>query len=173
MNIRNWLLITLGSAVISCVVTLYFTPHILMAGINLKAHISNGHGVLSIRPKAEAGKDDIVRMSPDLLYSACPFSLAEGAYRITSPNIGSYLSMSMFAHNSDNFFAINDQQSPQGFDIILAKKGQQIDLPTGATLVETDSPYGIILMRYYLGDKKLSTINKFRQQAKCEVFKQK
>lgn len=170
MKLKHWLVSVTITATLTVFCFFQFTPHILMLSFKTKAQMNDQIGKLTISPRAEAGKDEIVRMSPDLLYSSCVFDLSKGAYRITSPPADDYMSVSFFAHNSDNFFAINDKQSPEGFDLVLVKSGQILSVPDGATLVETDTPYGIILLRYYLGNKSLASLDTFRQQATCDLI---
>ena len=79
------------------------------------------------------------------------------------------MSVSLFADNSDNFFAQNDQQTTGNFDITLTRKNMAINTPKGSILVKAPSTKGLVLIRYYLGDMALDDINNIRQQAKCEL----
>ncbi len=168
MKFKSWLITLLISTVLTHVIVLLFTPYFMMAATNWNLGQTEGYGKLLIKPQAIAGEDVIVRTSPDLLYSACAFDMDEGPYRISMPAMDSYMSVSFFAHNTDNFLAMNDRDSPEGIDLVLAKKGGRVSLPVGAELVETDTPYGLILMRYYLGDQSASDFDQLRQQAICE-----
>ena len=164
---KNLLIVLIVSFVLSFTATLSFTPHILMSVINLNGLIQGSHGNLSIRPRAEAGKDKIVRMSPDLLYSVCTFNLNDGPYRISAPPIESYMSVAFFAQNSDNFFTINDTSAPNGINILLADSDSDVQTEPGETLVTTGSSHGLVLFRYYLGDKPVTEFDKVRQKANC------
>lgn len=103
-------------------------------------------------PLADASTRTIVRPSPDLLYTACVFDLAHGPLRITAPVQGSYVSVSGFAADTSNFFAISDADvvaGPDGvkrFDIVITRPGMK-DLPAGARIVEAPSERGLILFR--------------------------
>ena len=170
MKYKSMVLVFVVSMVLTLFMFFPYTPNILMAKLEFDAQTNGTHGQLVLHPQAQAGEDKIVRMSPDLLYSSCQFDLDKGAYQITSPIYDDYLSLSIFASNSDNIFAVNDLQSPNGFNVVLAKKGSEINVPDGATLVETNSSFGLILFRYYLGKKIVSELDKQREQANCTLL---
>ncbi len=170
VNIKSWLLTAFITATCSFAITLFFTPHILIAGLNFRAYLNDNQGVLQVRPQAQAGKDNIVRMSPDLLYSACTFDLSNGPLHVTAPQTGQYMSVSFFADNSNNFFAINDRQINGDFDLVLAKPDMDFIAPNGSQVVEAPSEYGLVIIRYYLGKMAINEIDSFRQQAKCETL---
>lgn len=113
---------------------------------------SGGYNVAVAWPRADASSRTIVRPSPDLLYTSCAFDVSERPLRITAPVPDSYLSISGFAANTDNFFAINDAQVPaepggrKRLDIVLARAGAR-DLPPGARVVTAPTTRGLILFR--------------------------
>jgi uncharacterized membrane protein len=49
---------------------------------------------------------DIVQPSPDLAYGACAFDLTRGPVRIRIAPGADYVSLSLYADNTDNFFAV-------------------------------------------------------------------
>ena len=104
MKVFKWLLLLAIASVTTHLAIIFFTPSLMMGLVNLNAQFNNQYGELLIRPRSEAGADAVVRTSPDLLYSACVFHLDKGAYRITAPPMDSYMSLSIFAHNTDNFY---------------------------------------------------------------------
>jgi len=87
----------------------------------------------------------IVRPSPDMAYAACVYDLRDGPVRIYAAPWDDYMSISVFAANSDNFFSQNDREAPQGVNIVLAKQGQNV--PPGAKIVYSPSMRGIVLDR--------------------------
>ena len=170
MKTLKWLFLVFVISVITHATVLLATPYAVMAALNYSVGDSVGYGKLYIAEQAQAETDRIVRSSPDLLYSACAFKMSEGPLHITAPAIPRYMSISFFAHNTDNFFSINDKYAKEGFNLVLAKRGDEVALPEGATLVETDSPYGFILLRYYLGKKDPVELDGIRELAKCEYL---
>lgn len=102
----------------------------------------------------------IVRPSPDLLYTVCLFDLGKGPVLLTAPVPDSYVSLSGFASNTDNFFAINDSQlapdvaGRKRFNVALlgSVKGSA-SIPEGATVIHAPTDRGIVLFRSLVGDE--------------------
>ncbi len=64
----------------------------------------------------------IVMPSPDLVYSSCVYDLAAGDLVIAGelPPEGHYWSLSLYAHNTDNYFVLNDRELPaRSFAIVV------------------------------------------------------
>jgi len=83
-------------------------------------------------PTAKARQ--IVMPSPDLVYSSCVYDLARGPLRMQGnlPPAGHYWSLSLYAHNTDNYFVLNDRELPdRRFDVTL--------YPPSARVVENKS----------------------------------
>jgi uncharacterized membrane protein len=172
MPMRNlkWFGLVAAIALVVHVALVFLTPYAIMAGLNLSLGINPGYGKLLISEPAVHGKDKVVRSSPDLLYSICAFKMSQGPLRISVPPIDSYMSVSFFAHNTDNLFSINDQQAPKGIDVVLAKPGEVKSIPEGSMLLETNTPYGVILLRYYLGASQAEEFDEIRNLATCEPY---
>ncbi len=102
--------------------------------------------------RADATARTVVRPSPDLLYTACVLDLSKGPLHITAPVPDSYLSVSGFAADTSNFFAINDSAATMAAD-----GGRSLDLLLGygppnavadaARQVQAPSERGLILFR--------------------------
>jgi uncharacterized membrane protein len=87
----------------------------------------------------------IVMPSPDLVYSSCVYDLAGGDLVISGrlPPEGHYWSLSLYAHNTDNYFVLNDRELPaRSFSITLRAKGRG-----KAGGVESPTRTGIALIR--------------------------
>jgi uncharacterized membrane protein len=135
---------------------------------------SGGYNVAVAWPRADARARTIVRPSPDLLYTSCAFDVSARPLRITAPVPGSYLSISGFAANTDNFFAINDAQVPTGadghkrLDIVLARAGAT-DLPAGARVITAPTTRGLILFRSLITrDADLPALQEFQARQACQ-----
>lgn len=88
----------------------------------------------------------VVRPSPDLAYSACIYDLSQGPLHVTAAAWDDYMSVSVFAANSDNIFVQNDREAPNGVDFVLIRSGAAA--PAGAAqIVESPSQRGIVLQR--------------------------
>ena len=106
--------------------------------------------VHAARPKA--GNDQVRRSSPDLVYSACVFDLSDGPLHVTAPVPDSYMSVSFYAANTDNFYVKNDLQVDGRFDVVLVGPGTSKPGVEGAEVVRAPSCTGGILFRYFAGD---------------------
>jgi uncharacterized membrane protein len=97
-------------------------------------------------PRVSEKSRRVVRPSPDLAYSSCVYDLSAGPIRVTAAAWDDYMSVSVFAANSDNDFVINDRQAPAGVDFVLIRAGDPKP-PGAAMVVESPSTTGIILQR--------------------------
>lgn len=62
-------------------------------------------------PPTDETSRRVVRPSPDILYSVCPYDLSDGPLRLTIPwpEDGSYASISFYDADTNNFRVINDR----------------------------------------------------------------
>jgi len=121
-----------------------------VVGIRLRSMAERNTIVHAARPTADF--NPIRRSSPDLIYSACPYDLSEGPLHITAPVPGTYMSVSCFALNTDNFYVKNDQQVERSFDFILVGPGTPDPEALGRDIVRSPTTTGGILFRYFVGD---------------------
>lgn len=111
-----------------------------------------GYNVALPAPRATAQARTIVRPSPDLLYTTCVFDVSMRPLRITAPVQDSYVSVSGFDIETNNFFAVNDSALTPGldgkkrFDLVIARDAAAV-VPAGARLVISPSDRGLILFR--------------------------
>lgn len=85
----------------------------------------------------------IVMPSPDLVYSSCVYDLAAGDLVIAGdlPPAGHYWSLSLYAHNTDNYFVLNDRELPaRRFSITVGRNA-------GVGVVHSPTRTGIALIR--------------------------
>ncbi len=110
----------------------------------------------------------VVRPSPDLAYSTCPFDLSKGPVRVdVVPVAGRYSSLSIFDANTDVAFVRNDAQAGgKPYSIIIARDGQAT--PPGAEVVRVGDDRGIALIRLLLANpSELPGLETVRRQSKC------
>ena len=168
MKPLKWMSLVLLVALLTHAAILLSTPYLMMTGLYYWIDREAGRGSVFIAERPEHGNDRIVRSSPDLLYSVCAFRLKDGPLHVRSPVGGNYMSVSFFGHDTNNFFTLNDKQVPDGFDILLVRRGTDVVLPEGVRLLESDSPYGVILFRYYLADSEVRELDALREAAICD-----
>ena len=113
----------------------------------------------------------IVMPSPDLVYSSCVYDLAAGNLVISGklPPEGHYWSLSLYAHNTDNYFVLNDRELPaRSFSITLTGKGRG----KAGGGIESPTRTGIALIRMIQRKQAdLPIIQAAQQSIRCEVVK--
>lgn len=117
---------------------------------------------------ATPARQPVVRPSPDLAYSTCPYDLSAGPLAIdVAPVPGRYSSLSIFDAATDVIFVRNDVEAGgKPFRIIVAREGQAV--PAGAEVVRTNHDRGIALIRLLLKDsKEIGGLNAVRRQSSC------
>lgn len=140
-------LLALGAAIVAHLATIFAAPFVLMdAAIE---RISRDGAMMNQwihPPRTSEESRRVVRPSPDLAYSACVYDLKDGPLHVTASAWDDYMSVSVFAANSDNIFVQNDRQAPNGVEFILVRRGQPAP-ETQLHIVESPSDRGIILQR--------------------------
>jgi uncharacterized membrane protein len=114
------------------------------ASINLATHVP---------PVTEASRG-VVRPSPDILYSICPFDVSDAPLLIEVPwpEDGNYASLSLYDAGTNNFAVISNGGGEQGSTNLLLSARTELAAPSETdTLVEhriaAPSPRGIALYR--------------------------
>jgi uncharacterized membrane protein len=99
-------------------------------------------------PNAPPETRGIVRPSTDLAYSICVFDLSKGPVRLRAAPWDDYVSLSLYAANSDNFWKQNDRDAGgKAIEIVLARKGDDTAGAAGIARVESPTAKGIALIR--------------------------
>lgn len=117
---------------------------------------------------ANPARQPVVRPSPDLAYSSCPYDLSAGPIAIdVAPVPERYSSLSIFDAATDVIFVRNDVEARgKPYRIVVARAGQAV--PDGAEVVRTDQDRGIALIRLLLKDpKEIGDLNTVRRQSSC------
>ena len=137
------------------------------------AQLAGGANRALPAPRADASARAVVRPSPDLLYTVCVFDVSERPLHIAAPVQDSYVSVSGFAADTDNFFAINDAElapGPDGvkrFDLVVAGPGA-LDAAPGARVITAPSARGLILFRSLITrDSELPRLREFQARQEC------
>jgi len=154
-------------AVIAYDLALTATPRLLMAAA-FERISAGGVNRFTFTPLATDTSRAIVRPSPDLAYSSCPFDLADGPLLIDVPPVpASYWSLSVFDAETNVAFVRNNIDSAGGaIRAAVALDGQAI--PAGYDRVIVERPRGIALVRILVEDRgAFSAIDAARRQARC------
>jgi uncharacterized membrane protein len=161
-----WVLATIVLGVVLHVALVFALPHLIMmrAMERLGAANTIHHGA-----RVDASSRAVVRPSPDLLYSACPYDLSHGALRVTAPVPAStYWSVSAFDSQTNNFFVLDDREAKGAADFILAAK----PMKAGALqVIVSPTEHGVLLFRTLIdNDAHFATLNAARLRARCTPF---
>lgn len=163
-----------ASAAVAHVGAVWATPYALMrVAMNRLSGEGKAINGFAFGPRTTQNSRGVVRPSPDLAYSSCVYDLAGGPLLVTaepSPNQG-YLSLSVFAANTDNIGVFDSLRMPEGIRFILALEGQTV--PKGQRVVVSPSRKGIILDRRLAPDAAtFATVDKARREDTCRRFKE-
>lgn len=105
------------------------------------------NSVTHVPPVTEASRN-VVRPSPDILYSVCAFDLSEGPLLIQArwPRSGSYASISLYDSRTNNIFTLSDRDADRAPAIWLDRSGAAT-VPAGAIAVQSPTETGLVLYR--------------------------
>lgn len=167
-----WLVFIVVGAAITHVAAVTHAPTFIMSRV-MAAVASDSNGRILFRDRPTSDSRQVVRPSPDLLYSICTFDVSKNPLRITTgaPQ-DTYWSVSFFAENTDNFHVFNDSQAQgKSATILLIGQGQKIPPQAeNVTVVSAPSKTGLVLFRTLINDDaRLPEIDQQRREAKCEV----
>lgn len=156
--------------------TLRRAPIVLMAGAERRLLSIRTTGPNSFHHgRAPTHKSrQIVMPSPDLVYSSCVYDLAVGDLAITGtlPPSGYYWSLSLYAHNTDNYFVLNDRElASRTFSVVVRRKGRG-GTPSAGLVAESPTQTGIALIRMIQRKAEdLPIIQASQQSVHCSVVK--
>jgi uncharacterized membrane protein len=175
MSAREWTGWIAGALIVAVLVhtaSVWALPHVVMRmALNRMGSINTIHHQSRVTAKSRG----IVRPSPDLLYSACPFDLSNGALEVQAPiPPETYWSASAFDANTDNFFAINDRTvGGQPLELIILPPAQRKEPEhiAGQLVIHAPTVRGLVLFRTLINDEKNSArIDAVRRQARCGTY---
>ncbi len=163
--------IALGAGVVAYVITLACVPHLVMDAAMARMGSVNA---MHHAPRATAASHGVVRPSPDLLYSACPFDLSAGPLRVRSPvPDGTYWSVSAYDSATNNFFTLNDRQAGNGVVdfLIVADDGKVPSRIENFRTVRAPTRTGVVLIRTLINsEKRRAYLDAIRREASCGTF---
>jgi uncharacterized membrane protein len=152
-GVTRWLLLTMAFAAIAHLGSVWAAPYLLMRVATERLQMGGEVRVNTMQQPdrvTEAARA-VVRPSPDLAYSICTFDLSQGPLHLRAAAWDDYMSLSVFAANSDVVFVRNDRQSAGAIEITLALDGQRA--PDGREVVISPSQTGIALVRRLAPDQ--------------------
>ena len=156
-------------AVVAYDLALMATPRLLMAAAFDRVS-AGGVNRFTFSPLATDQSRAVVRPSPDLAYSICPFDLDDGPLLLDVPAVpASYWSLSVFDAETNVAFVRNNVEAggaPIRAAVGLA--GQAV--PAGYARVTVAKPRGIALVRILVEDRSaFPAIDAARRKASCHA----
>ena len=169
--IRRWLGPLIVGAVLGAVAwqaTLVAAPDALMQLALQRVAKAGGENRFSHAPLATAASRAIVRPSPDLAYSSCPFDLSKGPLLIDAvPVLAPYWSLSIFDTHTNVALVRNGiKAAHKPFRIAVLASGQSA--PAGYEPVHVDGTRGIALIRILIDDRaRFPAVDQERRATTC------
>ncbi len=152
-DIFFWCLLT---AILTAIVHYAFVlayPYLVMSVAIRRGTKMLGKNSITHKPKPTAEFRDVVRPSPDLIYSGCVFDVSEAPLRIQATLPGTYMSLSLYGNNTDNFFGINDLEiDGTRLELLLIGPKSLVVGDGSIPIVRAPSNRGIMLFRYFVSD---------------------
>jgi uncharacterized membrane protein len=168
---RRWLLPLLSGLVLAALAwqaALIAAPRVIMAIAVERLARAGGMNRMLHAPLPSSGRKTIVRPSPDLAYSSCPFDLAHAPLLIeVAPVPAPYWSLSVFDGRTDVAFVRNNRDSGgRPVRVVLARPGQKV--PAGVEAVRLDHDRGVALVRILLESReRFGGIDRVRRASRC------
>jgi len=171
---RRWLFPLLLGLVLAFVgyhVALAQFPRVLMSLATHRIAKGAGYNAMVAVPLATDKARAIVRPSPDLAYSSCPFDLSNGPVLVdVEPVPAPYWSLSVFDSRTDVAYVRNNiDAANQPIRVAIAQTGQPV--PDGMTAVRVRGSTGIALLRILAPDRaKFGGIDVARRKSSCKAL---
>jgi len=143
--------------------TLAAAPQVIMRIAVKRIADAGGLNHMQHAPLPGPGRRTVVRPSPDLAYSACPFDLSKGPLLIqVEPVAAPYWSLSVFDDRTDVAFVRHNVP----VRIVLARPGQSV--PPGTETVRLGGDRGVALVRILVEDRaRFEPLDRARRASFC------
>jgi uncharacterized membrane protein len=171
--IRHWIgpvILGGGLGILSWHTTMVATPDVLMGVAVQRVSEVGGVNQFTHAPLATAASRTIVRPSPDIAYSSCPFDLTNGPLLIDAVPVPSpYWSLSIFdAHTNVALVRNGEKADYQPFKLAVVAPGQPA--PTGYEAVQVGGTRGIALVRILIDlPARFPAIDRERRATTCRA----
>lgn len=173
---RNWgfLAATLAIAAAVHAASVLFLPRAIMHVALDRMARAQGFNAMTHGERATARARFVVRPSPDLLYSSCPFDLSRvphGVLRVHADHMPpTYWSVSVFDAETNNVYVVNDRQAKGGAVDFVLSGGARLDA-VAHNQIQISSTRGLVLFRTLINDEThLAEIDAGRRHATCGKY---
>ncbi|MDB5679818.1 DUF1254 domain-containing protein [Sphingomonas bacterium] len=169
---RRWLpplILGLVLAIVVYNLAMVQIPRTLMSFATGRISKLAGYNAMAATPLATDKARAIVRPSPDLAYSSCPYDVSNGPVLVDIEPVPSrYWSLSVFDARTDVKFVRNNIDAEgRPIRIAIALAGQPV--PDGMQAVRVDGATGIALLRILVEDgAQFPAIDAARKKSSCK-----
>ena len=151
MTTIKWLLGIFTCAWLGQYVLALFVPHLAMEVLYTLGTRECGPNQLRLSDIPDESFRSIVRPSPDLLYAACFYDLADGPVMIEADIPARYWSMQFYQMNTENYAGISNQRDQRYrvgsiAKVTLIGNDQQLTDYSGE-VIQSPTQRGIVLLR--------------------------
>jgi uncharacterized membrane protein len=168
-----WSLGILAGAALVHVAAVAALPYGIMSRVFVALQGEAGVNAFTHPPLATHESRAVVRPSPDLAYSSALFDVSEHPLHVVVPLSAPYTSLSGFASNTDNFFALNDQTAGgDPIDVVIVGPGTPRAGLEGRRVIESPSDRGVLLVRRVVTRAEdFPALDALRQQARAVALR--
>ena len=132
---------------------IYYFPYFKVWMISKNAEALNNVNVAFYRDVPTANSREVVKPSPDLMYSGCGYDVTYDPLVIKTDIPNTYWSVSFFSSNSDNFATLNnDQINERNITIYLFGPDSKPSQIKDGYVVVSPSNRGLMLVRQFVGN---------------------
>jgi len=176
---RNWTFIVgaLVVAVLVHVASVMAIPRLVMWRATGLMARNTGYNTMSHAVRATWQSRTIVRPSPDLLYSSCPFDLdstpRDALHVHASGMPDTYWSVSVFDADTNNVYVLNDRRAKgESVDfVIISGEGDDTLGDSGPPKIWVPTARGVVLFRTLVDNEaRFAEIDAARKHAACEPY---
>jgi uncharacterized membrane protein len=168
-----WAAGILAGAALVHVAALTALPYGIMSRVFAALESDAGTNAFTHPPLATHESRTVVRPSPDLAYSSALFDVSARPLHVTVPLSAPYTSLSGFAANTDNFFALNDQTAgADPIDVVIVGPSTPRAGLEGRRVIESPSDRGVLLVRRVVASAEaFPAVDAARQRARAEPLR--
>ena len=149
---------------------IYYFPYLKVWMIFQNAEALNSVNVAFNRDVPTANSREVIRPSPDLMYSGCGYDVTYNPLVIETSIPNTYWSVSFFSSNSDNFATLNnDQVNRDDITIYLFGPNSKPSEIKDGYVVVSPSNRGLMLIRQFIGNESnLDTLYEIQSSLECK-----
>lgn len=171
---RRWALpVMLGllAVVAGWFFVLWASPFLLMRAATDRVAMVSSVNRMTAAPLATAERRAVVRPSPDLFYSICPYDISKGAVLVDVPGIAdAYWSVAVYDARTD-VVVVRSVRNAVSLPVRLALIPPDGDAPAGYEPVVVDYATGLVLLRVLLPEPGQSArLDAERRRATCRLL---